>query len=163
MGAASSQQRVEELIRELGLAPHPEGGFFRQIFKSGSMVGAGDRPPRSALTAIYFLLPAGEWSRWHRVQSDEVWTHVEGSPVILRTFDGTSARQQLLGPLSESSAPFVVIPAGTWQAAEPQGTYSLSACFVAPGFEFDDFAMMLDDPAATTVLNASAPELAHLI
>jgi len=132
--------RAAELIETLDLEPHPEGGFYRQVYKSPHIVQPDDgRDARSALTAIYFLLPAGEKSRWHRVRSDEIWTHLEGSPVTLHLFDGTSASRIVVDRMH-------VVPADVWQAAEPSGDYALVACFVAPGFEFEDFAMMSDAP-----------------
>lgn len=124
--------RAEELIATLGLEPHPEGGFYRQVFKSPHLVDPRDgRPLRSALTAIYFLLPRGHVSRRHRVRSDEIWTHLEGAPVRLLFDDGTSVVVERMH----------VVPANVWQAAEPTGDYALVACFVAPGFEFEDFEM----------------------
>jgi predicted cupin superfamily sugar epimerase len=139
---------ADHLIASLDLVPHPEGGFYRQIYKSASMVVPEDgRDPRAALTAIYFLLPAGEVSRWYCVRSDEVWTHLEGEPVRLHLFDGGSLRQVVVGPLAEGSEPLQVVPAGAWQAAEPIGSYALVACFVAPGFEFADFTLVSDAPA----------------
>ena len=124
--------RAEELIATLGLEPHPEGGFYRQVYRSPHAVQPDDgRNARSALTAIYFLLPAGEKSRWHRVRSDEIWTHLEGDPVRLLFDDGTSVVVERMH----------VVPANVWQAAEPTGDYALVACFVAPGFEFEDFEM----------------------
>jgi predicted cupin superfamily sugar epimerase len=132
--------RAAELIETLNLEPHPEGGFYRQVYKSPHLVQSDDgRDARSALTAIYFLLPAGEKSRWHRVRSDEIWTHLEGSPVVLHLFDGTSASNIVVDRMH-------VVPADVWQAAEPNGDYALVACFVAPGFEFSDFSMMSDKP-----------------
>jgi len=92
---------------------------------------------RSALTAIYFLLVRGERSKWHRVASDEVWTHLEGAAITL----WQSERSDLLAPLAEGGAPFIVVPRGEWQSAETMGDYTLVACFVAPGFEFADFEM----------------------
>lgn len=133
--------RAEELIASLALTPHPEGGYYRQVFKSTAAVDPRDgRAPRSALTAIYFLLPRGQISRWHRVRSDEIWTHLEGSPVKLHLFDGSST----------SSVSVIVermhaVPANVWQAAEPTGDYALVACFVAPGFEFEDFELAGED------------------
>ncbi len=125
--------RAEELIASLELAPHPEGGYYRQVYKSEARVDPGDgRGLRSALTAIYFLLPRGQISRWHRVRSDEVWTHLEGAPVKLHLFDGVLASTVVVERMH-------VVPANVWQAAEPTGAYSLVACCVAPGFEFDDF------------------------
>jgi predicted cupin superfamily sugar epimerase len=138
--------RAEELIESLDLAPHPEGGFYRQVYRSPHSVQSHDgRDARSALTAIYFLLPAGEKSRWHRVRSDEIWTHLEGSPVTLHLFDGTSASSIVVDRMH-------VVGADVWQAAEPSGDYALVACFVAPGFEFADFSMMSDEPDAIAQL-----------
>lgn len=134
--------RASELIETLDLEPHPEGGFYRQVYRSPQSVQPDDgRDARSALTAIYFLLPDGEKSRWHRVRSDEIWTHLEGSPVTLHLFDGTSASSIVVDRMH-------VVPANIWQAAEPSGDYALVACFVAPGFEFKDFSMMSEEPDA---------------
>jgi hypothetical protein len=123
--------RAEELVTRLGLAPHPEGGHFARVFRSGATVSPPDsRGPRAALSAIYFLLVEGGFSRWHRVSSDEAWHHCEHA----------------LGPLSDASAPLHVVPCGWWQAARALGPYSLVACCVGPGFEFDDFALLADIP-----------------
>jgi predicted cupin superfamily sugar epimerase len=131
------------MIEALQLEPHPEGGFFRQIYKSPMTVVQGDRT-RAALTIIHFLLPAGQVSRWHRVTSDEVWTFLRGEPLRLHRFDGSTASDVVL----DVHNAIAVVRAGEWQAAEPLGAYALVACFVAPGFEFDDFAMMPDETAA---------------
>ncbi|MEA2164878.1 MAG: uncharacterized protein QOK37_3005 [Thermoanaerobaculia bacterium] len=131
--------RATELIETLNLVPHPEGGYYRQVYKSERSVKPDDdRHVRSALTAIYFLLPKGEKSRWHRVRSDEIWTHLEGSPVTLHLLDGTNASSVIVDRIH-------VVPANVWQAAQPTGDYALVACFVAPGFEFADFSMMNDE------------------
>lgn len=138
--------RAAELIETLALAPHPEGGFYRQVYRSSRAVQPDDgRDARRALTAIYFLLRAGEKSRWHRVRSDEIWTHLEGSPVTLHLFDGTSASSIVVDRMH-------VVPGDVWQAAEPGGEYALVACFVAPGFELADFSMMSDEPDAIAQL-----------
>lgn len=149
---------MTDFITRLGLSPHPEGGHYRQIFKSPHV-----RDDRSALTAIYFLLQRGEQSRWHRVTSDEVWTHLEGDGVRLHLFDGDRVTQRIVGPLSDSAEPVAIVPAGVWQAAEPLGDHALVACFVAPGFEFDDFMLMSDDRDAAARLAEVAPELRRLI
>lgn len=134
--------RAAALIRELGLEPHPEGGWYRQTFKSAEMViRAGDQAQRRALTAIYFLLAEGQRSRWHQVASDEVWTHLEGAPILLSMRSGTEVETKRLAPLTEGGTPFTVVPRLTWQAAEVAGEYALAACFVAPGFEFEDFVL----------------------
>jgi predicted cupin superfamily sugar epimerase len=130
--------RAATLIAELGLQPHPEGGWYRQTFKSDeSVVRGSDEAQRSALTGIYFLLANGQRSRLHRVASDEVWTHLEGAPILLTIGDETKR----LAPLAEGGSPFLVVPRLAWQEAEVDGEYALAACFVAPGFEFDDFEM----------------------
>ena len=140
-------------IERLRLEPHPEGGFYRQVFKSSRAVSAG----RAALTAIYFLLPRGDRSRWHRVTSDEIWVHIEGGGVTLHMFDGNTIDTRRVGP------EFVVVPAGVWQAAEPVDGFALVACFVAPGFEFDDFTLIADDREAAAQLSAVDPTLLRLV
>ena len=138
---------MQELIASLQLVPHPEGGFYRQIYKSPTTVVRG-ASSRAALTIIHFLLPAGQVSRWHRVDSDEVWTHLDGEPLRLHRFDGIVASEAML----DRTSPLQVIPAGQWQAAEPLGAYALVACFVAPGFEFADFTLMSEDAATAAKL-----------
>jgi predicted cupin superfamily sugar epimerase len=126
--------RAQELIDKLALSPHPEGGWYRQVFKSEERVtrlrdGAG----RSALTTIYFLLVEGTYSAWHRVESDEAWHFYEGDPLELLTHAGVTR-------LDETNRVHV-IPAGEWQAARPLGAFTLVGCTVGPGFEFDDFEL----------------------
>lgn len=146
--------RVDELIAALRLQAHPEGGFYRQIFKSAASVAPDDgRGTRSALTAIYFLLPQGHHSRWHRVRSDEIWTHLEGEPLELIVFDGDSVREQRLGAFEKGAEPVCIVPRGMWQAAKAADGDALVACFVAPGFEFDDFTLMSDDDDAKRTLS----------
>ena len=126
---------ADRLIELLDLKPHPEGGHFRETFRD-SNVG------RSFSTAIYFLLKAGEVSRWHRVDAAEVWHFYRGAPLELRVGKQVS----LLGPdIDEAQAPQIVVPAGAWQAARSLGDYTLVGCTVAPGFEFDHFEMAPDD------------------
>lgn len=146
----------------LGLRPHPEGGHFRETFRSSAAVDPLDgRPHRSALTGIYCLYAAGEISRWHRVESDEVWTHLEGGELRLWTFDPESREiaSTTLGPLAAGVEPQHVVPAGLWQAAEPLGDYFLGGCFVGPGFDFADFRMLDADPAAREALASVSPDL----
>jgi len=138
---------VRHRVESLGLAPHPEGGFYREIFRSAEQVTPADgRGTRSALTVIHFLLPAGAHSRWHEVRSDEQWTHLEGAPLELLVIEpGASAvRRVRLGPLTENCAPTHVVPAGTWQAARAVERYTLVTCTVAPGFDFADFRLVAD-------------------
>jgi uncharacterized protein len=125
--------RAADLIRGLGLTPHPEGGYYREIFRSAARVQPLDgRTDRLALTTIYFLLVAGQVSRWHRVASDEVWHHYEGGPLELLVADAgfNDVSRHLLGPVSEKTEPVRVVLAGEWQAARPTGTYTLVGCTV---------------------------------
>jgi predicted cupin superfamily sugar epimerase len=140
------------LAQRLDLQPHPEGGWFRQTWRSPvSFEPAGYGGPRRAATAIYFLLHPGERSRWHVVRSDELWLWHSGGPLQLRTGGSGAAPAAaghpvvLLGSdLSAWQQPQVLIPGGTWQCAEPAGQQPvLVSCVVAPGFEFEDFR--LDD------------------
>ena len=143
--------RARQLIEELGLQPHPEGGYYREIFRSAEQVQPADqRGERSAVTAIYFLLAAGQHSGWHQVQSDEIWSHLEGEALDLLSFDAElgQAGRVTLGRFEQAaSAPIHVIPAGVWQAARPLGAYALMGCYVGPGFDFSDFRMATDDEA----------------
>jgi uncharacterized protein len=126
--------RAQELIDRLALAPHPEGGWYRQVFKSEERVTRlRDGAERTALTTIYFLLVEGTYSAWHRVESDEAWHFYEGEPLELLTRDRVTR-------LDETNRVHV-IRAGEWQAARPLGAYTLVGCTVGPGFEFEDFQL----------------------
>lgn len=154
-----------ELKEKLGLAPHPEGGHYREVFRSASEVRPDDdRAPRSALTAIHFLLSAGERSRWHRVRSDEVWHFSDGAPMELLLLTPDLARHELvtLGRITDGQVPFHVVPAGWWQAARPRGDLSLCSCVVGPGFDFADFTFM-DDAGDQRQVRGRFPALASLI
>jgi uncharacterized protein len=158
--------RAEELVVALGLILHPEGGYYGELFRSDVTVHPTDgRGPRPALTTIYFLLPAGAVSRWHRVQSDEVWHFYEGTPLDLwmASPDGTRINQHRLGPLDGEQRPAWTVPAGWWQAARSTGAYTLVGCTVGPGFDFSDFALAGNEPAAAAALRTHHPELAELL
>lgn len=157
--------RAAALVAELGLAPHPEGGHFRETFRSAAAVDPLDgRPRRAALTGIYCLYAAGERSRWHRVESDEIWTHLEGGPLRLWLFDPASGEvaSLRLAALADGGEPQRAVRAGLWQAAEPLGDYTLGACFVGPGFDFADFRLLDADPATRAAIARAAPELLRL-
>jgi uncharacterized protein len=156
-------ERAAELALRLHLRPHPEGGFYAEVHRSAATVDALDgRPRRAALTSIYFLLPAGVISRWHRVLSDEVWCHLEGAPIELHLLDAAqlSAHTIALGPVSAHTSPQHTVPAGVWQAARSSGEHSLAACMVAPGFDFADFALMAADDPLRAWLTRHHPALA---
>jgi uncharacterized protein len=135
------------LAERLDLAPHPEGGWYRETWRSAvTFEPAGYGGPRGAATAIYFLLNPGEQSAWHVVRSDELWFWHAGGPLTLRLGGsgpepgggqvvtlGTAAGQQ----------PQVLVPAGVWQGAEPAGAEPvLVSCVVAPGFDYADFRLL---------------------
>ncbi|HEX8244986.1 MAG TPA: cupin domain-containing protein [Longimicrobium sp.] len=158
--------RAEELVRRLGLRPHPEGGFYREVFRSARRVQPFDaRPARSALTVIYFLLADGGASRWHRVASDEAWSWVEGDPLELLRLPAAldSVTRQLVGAPGEGVEALAVVPAGEWQAARTTGAYTLVTCAVGPGFDFADFRMMSDELAIADEVRRRLPEAAALI
>jgi uncharacterized protein len=158
--------RATELIRSLDLVPHPEGGFFREVFRSRSRVCPVDgRSDRAALTTIFFLLPGGHVSRWHAVSSDEVWHHYEGGPLelIVASPDLAGIERTRLAPVGTQERPSHTVPAGWWQAARPIGEYALAGCTVGPGFEYADFRFLADDPHALAKIHALAPELARFV
>ncbi|MBP6903248.1 MAG: cupin domain-containing protein [Burkholderiaceae bacterium] len=161
--------RAQELIDQLALQPHPEGGFYAEVHRAAHPVTPDDgRGQRAALTSIYFLLPAGAVSRWHVVRSDEAWIHLEGAPIALHQIDGPSCRAWTtrLGPVGGALRPQATVAAGLWQAAQTEGEFSLAACLVAPGFEFSDFRLMdaaAGDAALAGWLRHEHPALAALI
>ncbi len=158
--------RARALIQELGLAPHPEGGYFAELFRSPREVDPLDgRGRRSALTGVWFLMLAGQRSAWHVVDSDEIWLHFEGADVRLWTFDAATGQlgSELLGPLGPGRAPQRLVPAGIWQAAEPLGEFSFTGAAVGPGFDFADFRMLADEPAARAALAEADRDLLRLL
>lgn len=121
-------RRALTLIESLGLIPHPEGGYYREIIRTPS------------LTSIYFLLVAPDESRWHRIVSDEVWHFYEGDPLELRIADpATRAVQRVVLDREHRSH---VVPGGQWQSARSTGEHTLVGCTVAPPFEFKDFELL---------------------
>lgn len=156
--------RASELIGTLGMRPHPEGGHYVELFRSSHRVAVLDREvQRAALTTIYFLLAEGEFSRWHRVGSDEVWHYHEGDAIELMLFDGHGLRRMRLGAVAGDVRPTVVVPAGTWQAARSTGAYTLVACTVGPGFDFADFTLAVDWPEVGTKIANAGQDLARFI
>lgn len=162
----SRDARAAELITMLGLSPHPEGGFFREIHRASAAVVPDDgRGERAALTTIWFLLGADDVSRWHRVASDEVWHFVEGDVLELHDTPGRfeRTRQRRLGSFGDAAEPVLVVPSGNWQAARTTGAYTLVACTVGPGFDFADFEMLRDLPAEVAALQRDAPHLGTFV
>jgi predicted cupin superfamily sugar epimerase len=137
-----------DLRRLLDLAPHPEGGWFRETHRSPLVVAhpqVAARAERAAGTAIYFLLEAGDFSALHRVRSDETWHWYAGGVLELHLLDASGRHERILlgTEWSTGARPQATVPAGVWQAARPTaGTaFVLCGCTVAPGFDFSDFEM----------------------
>lgn len=129
---------AKQIIDLLDLKPHPEGGYFAETFRDES----------DASTAIYYLLEAGDCSKWHRVHgSAEVWHHYAGGPLALTLSpNGHDAEAHRLGKaLLAGEKPQVVVPSGWWQTAESLGHWTLVGCTVAPGFSFENFETADDD------------------
>jgi predicted cupin superfamily sugar epimerase len=130
-----------EVAAAWDLAPHPEGGYFRETYRCEvTVTPAGWPGPRSLATAILYLLPAGERSAWHRVRGDELWLWQGGLPMEL----GLEPGARLLGPDRAAGHELqLLVAAGAWQSATPVGEtgWSLVACVVAPGFDFADFEL----------------------
>jgi hypothetical protein len=134
----ASRPTATEIIAKLHLAPHPEGGHFRETFRDSRC----DADGRSASTAIYFLLARGERSHWHRVDAAEVWHYYAGDTLTLHIADESGTRAVRLGlDLATGDVPQAVVPAHAWQAAESNGEWTLVGCTVAPGFEFAHFEL----------------------
>ncbi len=126
---------ADDIIAELGLAPHPEGGWYRQTW-----VAEGEG--RASGTCIYFLLQKGERSHWHRVDAVEIWHFYAGAPLILRMAEADRAQAMVLGPhLGKGERPQGVVPANWWQSAETTGDWTLVGCTVSPGFRFEGFEL----------------------
>jgi uncharacterized protein len=156
--------RANELLQSLAMRPHPEGGHYVEIYRSTRRVEVLERKVlRSAITSIYFLLAAGEYSRWHRVLSDEIWHYHEGDAIELVLFDQQGLRRVRLGPVSRETRPTLIVPAGTWQAARTTGAYTLGACTVGPGFEFADFSLAVDWPEIAAKIANAGPDLTRFI
>jgi predicted cupin superfamily sugar epimerase len=129
-----------DIIRLLGLEPHPEGGHFRETFRDRRTVDGG----RAASTAIYFLLARGDRSHWHKVDAVEVWHYYTGAPLMLEIApsDAGPTERITLGPdLAAGHRPQATVPAHAWQAAASLGDWTLAGCTVAPGFDFAGFTL----------------------
>ncbi len=139
-------------ITQLRLSPHPEGGHFGETYRSEDTLPPSGLParysaPRACATAIYFLLESGDVSKFHRLQSDEVWFYHAGSPLAIYMLapDGSVQRTVLGLNLDNHECPQLSIPHGVWFAArietEQASVCTLVSCVVAPGFQFDDFEL----------------------
>jgi len=137
---------ADEIIRLLALQPHPEGGHYRETFRDPGRYSGGGASGRAHSTAIYFLLKAGEASRWHRVDAAETWHWYAGAPLLLTVADEIGRRDLRLGTdLAAGERPQAMVPAHAWQQAQSLSAWTLAGCTVAPGFEFAGFEMAPPD------------------
>jgi len=141
--------QIEALINHYNLLPHPEGGFYRQTYAAAEQISKEALPERfegsrSFSTAIYFLLPTGSFSAFHRIKSDEVWHFYEGCPLNIHVIhpNGDYDCMKLGSNMNNGESYQLVVPANAWFASEPvgdPGSFALVGCTVAPGFDFSDF------------------------
>jgi uncharacterized protein len=131
-----------DVIRLLGMKPHPEGGHYVETFRDERLIEG-----RSVSTAIYYLLDTGDVSQWHRVDAVETWHWHAGAPLVLTVSpNGHDASAQYLGnDLKTGQRPQFVVPAGWWQTATSLGAWTLVGCTVAPGFDFSGFELAPPD------------------
>jgi predicted cupin superfamily sugar epimerase len=133
---------ADEVIKLLGLRPHPEGGHFHETFRDARTVDG----KRAVSTAVYYLLKRGERSHWHRIDAAEVWHFYGGASLSLRIVEDGKTVEHVLGmDLARGERPLLEVPAGDWQSAESLGDWTLTGCTVAPGFEFAGFEMAPKD------------------
>jgi predicted cupin superfamily sugar epimerase len=160
-------QTIKKLVQQLGLIPHPEGGFFRETYRSvgeipESALGSDFVGKRNHSTCIYFLLTSADFSAFHRIRQDEIWHFYDGSPLHLHLLSETGQHSihRIGRALEKGEVPQFVVPGGHWFAAEviEPNSYSLVGCTVAPGFNFADFEL-----ASEKVLLGRFPDKAQLI
>jgi predicted cupin superfamily sugar epimerase len=140
-------QDIDTIIDSLQLHPHPEGGFYKEMYRSKTIVhDSSTERDKSACTSIYFLLSGQDFSCWHRIKSDETWFHHLGCDVLIYFFnESQNLKTVQLGPKAQNFQG--TIPANAWFAAKPlnEDSFCLVSCVVAPGFEFDEFEIAKRD------------------
>lgn len=138
---APLNKEIQNIVDSLELLPHPEGGFYKETYRSEEKLDAIDR---NIVTAIYFLLTSENVSRFHRIKSDEHWFYHAGSPLIVHTLSKNGHEETLIGPdFINGQKPHFVVPKNTifGSSVADSNAYSLVSCVVAPGFDFDDFEL----------------------
>lgn len=150
MSEQESTVRIEHLKQQLQLNDHPEGGYFREVYRSAEEINKQSLPERfpanrNYATSIYYLLPGSAFSSFHRIKSDEIWYHHEGCSLLIPVIspDGFLSVYRLGKAFEQGDLPQVVVPSGHWFGAVPEDkeSYVLAGCSVAPGFDFEDFEM----------------------
>ena len=134
----TSPLSAAEIIRKLGLKPHPEGGHYRETFRDAPAEGG-----RGAMTAIYYLLAAGEESAWHKVDATEIWHYYGGARLSLSICEnGRDARVVTMGSdVAAGQSPQAIVPVNAWQSARSLGAWTLVGCTVGPAFRFEGFEL----------------------
>jgi len=141
---------IETIIKTLGLSPHPEGGYFKETYRSTGLIKTDSlnnayNGSRNYGTCIYFLLTSGNFSALHRIKQDEIWHYYDGACIRLHVINeqGEYANHLIGKDIANGERPQLVVPGGCWFGAEVVGedSYSLVGCTVSPGFSFDDFEM----------------------
>jgi hypothetical protein len=159
-----SQKEIHQLIDRLNLFPHPEGGFYREVYCSEhTVISPVHEKQRNAMTDIYFLLMAGQKSRFHRILHDEIWHFYHGAPLSLIeiNYDTCDMSKVILG---NTDLQFKhMIKAKNWQSAYSNGDYSLVGCTVAPGFSFSDFSFLSDNELACESIIKRYPNLEEFV
>ena len=159
--------RALQLIDELGLAQHPEGGYYKEIYRSEIEVLSDKlKDKRPAITDIYFLLVKGQNSKFHSVVHDEIWHFYEGDPLKLHITDphGNNYRSSLIGGISNQLEGYkTIIKGDNWQAAQTMGDYSLVGCTVGAGFDFNDFKMLDKNSDIADNIVKSHPDIEKFI
>lgn len=152
-------EHIQNLIQQLDLLPHPEGGFYKETFRSEETCLDGTR---NVQTAIYFLLTSENVSHFHRIKSDEIWYFHAGSPLVVHTLTDQGHTQHLVGnDILNGQTPQLLVPKNTifGSSVLEKDSYSLVSCSVAPGFDFVDFELftkadlMKDYPAFEGIIN----------
>lgn len=146
-----SANEVQGIIDALNLALHPEGGYYRETYRSNEFIRRSNGDKHSAGTGIYFLLPQNVCTNWHRVSSDELWHFYRGDQLVLEIIDGNERFHRRF--LNDNPDGEIIlqelVPKNCWQRAYSTGRYSLCGCTVSPGFEFEDFEMTEADELAS--------------
>lgn len=141
---------VDQIVQKMNLLPHPEGGYYKEIYRSASLISENELIPhfsgaRSFCTSIYFLLTSANFSAFHRIKQDEIWHFYAGSPLTVHVIypDGSYVAHRVGMQLDSNIEPQLVVPAGCWFAStvEEVDGYAFVGCTVAPGFDFEDFEL----------------------
>lgn len=139
---------IKKIIEQLQLIPHPEGGWYRETWRSTTQTTLENGDIRSSGTSIYFLIPHGVTMHWHKVKSAEIWHFYSGSPLVLELKNNALETEEILmgNQLEAGFVPQATVNPNQWQRAYSLGAYSLVGCTVSPGFDFSDFTMTENEP-----------------